>query len=417
MICDVEIAQLLLLHGGRIGLQDHDGQTALVLAVERDAMEVAQLLVDHGAMENAKDRGANLLEAAFSRVTSPMAQTTSDEEIAYGKSVVRRLSFLLENGVSASEKEHGESLLGHAIRSRHTEVVTLLLDHGADPNEECFSYAASLSRSISLREFDIARLVIERGASVLESHLTSAIERKADTLFLRMLIAMCEDSQSPSFGHAALATAIVKDRIDVIQTLHECDVDFNSSSVSPNDHAIVIASELGRGGILDYIISHGARLDLVIEKQTVGNWALHRAAQRGNAAILRLLLLYGVEVNDSILTWYHCEPGHTMVCRAAQQGHLESVQILLQNGAGLEARCDEGHTALMEAAREKEEAVVRYLLNAGANVNVQCKSGHTPFCQKFYWSFEGRSGNVQQLLQSVGAPPKRCKACETAMPW
>jgi ankyrin repeat protein len=402
MIDAVDITRLLLLYGARIGLQDHFGQTALVIAVSRDAMNVAKLLIDHGAMEDEEDQGYNVLQAAFLRAASPIEPITPDQESAHRKSVAQRLSFLLEHGASASSKSNGDTVLGHAITSGHIESVTLLLDHGADPRKKCSYRGEPLLVSIKDNHLDIAHLLIEHKVSVMEDHVEAAIRNQADSSFLGMLIKKCVDSQPPSFGSDALAVAIDYNNMEVVQMLIERNADVNVRYPWPDEYAIVRAARSGHTEITNCLISHGANLDLPIGNLTVGHQAMHKAASQGHSDIIKMLLSHGVSINNRP----EFEGGHTVLCQAARDGHLKCVQVLLQNGMGLEARCGDGDTVLMSAARACHVEVMQYLLSVGANVNAQWE-GHTPVCLPLHW--HDKAHDTVQLLLRAGA--ERCRSC------
>ena len=64
---------------------------------------------------------------------------------------------------------------------------------------------------------------------------------------------------------------------------------------------------------------------------------------------------------------------------AALSGHSEIVQLLLDKGAGIEAKDDESSsTALYHAASWGRREVAALLIEKGANVNARNKAGHTP---------------------------------------
>jgi ankyrin repeat protein len=289
-------------------------------------------------------------------------------------------------------------------------AVTLFWDYGADPDEECSTGDDVLSMSIFKKQFAIARLVIDYGAPVLVFHVVSAIKRRADSSFLEMLIEKCKDFKSPSCGHTALASAVSASRMDIVHMLVERGAEINPPSLSAKQYAIVRAAESGCTEIMNYLIRHGAKLDLPTEEQTVGNGALHRAARRGHPGIIRLLLQHGIQVNNGTLKLDRFRTRHTMLCDAARHGNLECVQILLQNGVGLDARCGVGHTALLEAAEWYRDEVVQYLLSQGADVNVQDKDGHTPLCRNLYWSRPTGPATFCRLLEA-GANPDGCISC------
>ena len=54
---------------------------------------------------------------------------------------------------------------------------------------------------------------------------------------------------------------------------------------------------------------------------------------------------------------------------AAESGHSEAIQVLLETGAAVDLASSMGSTALHLAAFKSHEAVVRVLLAAGADPN------------------------------------------------
>jgi len=87
----------------------------------------------------------------------------------------------------------------------------------------------------------------------------------------------------------------------------------------------------------------------------------------------------------------------TLVSRAAQQGKLEMVKLLIGKGAHVDARAPGGIGALEAAAEHADTDMVKTLLEAGANVNGSPTTGFGPI------HLAGRYGNVpmlQELLKS-----------------
>lgn len=160
-----------------------------------------------------------------------------------------------------------------------------------------------------------------------------------------------------------------------------------------------------------------------------GGTALHWAAYHDDAAMARLLLEKGANVNASnrygvrpisiaatngsealmaVLLDAQADPettmgdGETVLMTASRSGNIGVVKLLLQRGAGVNAKEKwRGQTALMWASAEGHAEVVRALIAAGAELNVRSNSGFTPL---LFAVREGRFEVVKALLKAGVSP-------------
>jgi ankyrin repeat protein len=98
--------------------------------------------------------------------------------------------------------------------------------------------------------------------------------------------------------------------------------------------------------------------------------AIHVAAQSGDLESLRRCLAAGADVND----YQGIAPLH----RAAEEGHAEAVDFLLQSGAEIDLADANGDTPAVRAALRSQLQTVRLLLARGATPNSEllCVAGH-----------------------------------------
>ncbi|KAA0147080.1 hypothetical protein FNF31_07655 [Cafeteria roenbergensis] len=95
--------------------------------------------------------------------------------------------------------------------------------------------------------------------------------------------------------------------------------------------------------------------------------ALWEAAKAGNTAEASRLLDEGAPV-----TWENSlDDGFTALIKAAQGGHPDTVEVLLDRGADLEVKSWDGFTALMKAAQGGHKDTVEVLLDRGADLEVK----------------------------------------------
>lgn len=91
------------------------------------------------------------------------------------------------------------------------------------------------------------------------------------------------------------------------------------------------------------------------------NESLEDAVSHGHEVVAKLLLKHGARV----------KPDTTAVINAALGGHLQTVQLLIDQGANVNLRNSEGQTALHSAISRADEALVRLLLQSGAQPNTK----------------------------------------------
>src|SRR5215475_2751092 len=99
------------------------------------------------------------------------------------------------------------------------------------------------------------------------------------------------------------------------------------------------------------------------------NSELFQAIRNGDTAFIKAHLTKAeIEVRDG--------RGATPLMHAAAFGNFQTLKLLLDAGADVNAHNDFNATALLWAARDPDKA--RLLIERGANVNAQSKQGRTP---------------------------------------
>ena len=127
--------------------------------------------------------------------------------------------------------------------------------------------------------------------------------------------------------------------------------------------------ERGRA-VMEFLLEHGADVNAVDFQDDA---AVHGAAEGGDTALVEFLLARGADVNAR-----GCSPA---LHRAARNSHLDTMKVLLANGANVHSCNDEGETALHYAARKEGGMAVDsilLLLTHGAEVDAANKAGQTP---------------------------------------
>ena len=376
-----------LYKGGIVEVPD------LVAACKIGNHNVVNLLLEHGAKES-EYRGWALTEAILNQHTEVV-----DLLLEYGICVAddgdRHMSDRLSAVVEASEngdidslklllkygeKEQYQDDLGWALCVAATpEIVRLLLDNGAEADEINPLGEIPLVEASREGDIEVIKLMLNHGAKkYLPEALTLAIENK---------------------------------RTDIVELLtqHGAHVDDESWFDFDEIPALVELSMWGDIEIVKLLSKHGAEKYL--------DWALEAASKEGHTEIVKLLLDYGVEVDD-------CDMFDTAaLVEASRNGKTDTVRFLLEQlgimnclGLALRAASGEGHLdivqmlfeygnaddleyALIEASRSGYSEIIKFLIKCDVFVDFQDKDQTTALI------IAGRNGHTDsaELLIECGA--------------
>ena len=142
-----EAVQVLIEHGADVTVLGGTHSTPLHLALSTGSPELVRLLIKHGADVNAPDViGRMPLHLALDGVSFKTGR------------------LLLQHRADAKEQSTSTSF-SHNIRV-NTEIVQVLLEHGADATARDDTHSTPLHLVSSMGSPKIARLLIEHGADV-----------------------------------------------------------------------------------------------------------------------------------------------------------------------------------------------------------------------------------------------------------
>ncbi|KAG8552326.1 hypothetical protein GDO81_004477 [Engystomops pustulosus] len=432
----IDVCIVLLQHGADPTIRNTDNRTALDLS---DPSAKAVLLGEYKKdelLESARSGNEEKMMALLTplNVNShasdgrkvKASQNSTPLHLAAGYNRVKIVQLLLQHGADVQAKDKGDLVpLHNACSYGHYEVTELLVKHGACVNAMDLWQFTPLHEAASKNRVEVCSLLLSYGADphMLNCHNKSAIDL-APTPQLKERLAY------EFKGHSLLLAAREADVARIKKHLlleivnfkhpqtHETALHFAASSPYPKRKQVCelllrkggnvnektkdfltplhVAAEKGYNDVVEVLLKHEAKVNAV---DNLGQTCLHRAAHCGHLQTCRILLNSGSDPaivslqgftalqmgNEGVqqilqegLSFSNTDADRQLL-EAAKAGDLETVKKLC-NSQTVNCRDVEGRqsTPLHFAAGYNRVAVVEYLLEHGADVHAKDKGGLVP---------------------------------------
>ena len=275
----------------------------------------------------------------------------------------------------------GEIPLIHAIGTNNDEMVTKLLEAGADVNIISPQTGdTALSTASSMGYVGYVKQLIEAGADINQPEGQSCM--------------------------TPLMEAARSGNIEIVKLLVEAGADVNAKQFMYGQdigyNALKYAHESGNEEVAQLLIDHGAE-EPVVQQQTANTApmtnSLDQALMAGNVEKVKEFLANGANPNTLI-------PGvGSALLFACTLGNAEIVQALVDAKADVNSLSnDTGFTPLMMACQLGNKAIVEILVNAGADVNIQHQmNGQPSGLNALKIAQNGGFNEIAELLKQAGA--------------
>ncbi|KAI5927288.1 ankyrin repeat-containing domain protein [Camillea tinctor] len=358
MVNDEDMVARLLRNGARVNIR-HDyfpyGTNCIEWAATNGNMAILSLLLEHGGDVNSKQGW-------------PRATTLA---IAVEKGNYEMVQYLLAAGADVNHFRGKTSALEAAIGNRDSQMISILLEAGADPSQD-FSIISAAKSS----DYDLIRLLLHRGADINKSSSIDII-RKPTALYhavgannQELVQFLLDHGADPNAGTDIFRCPIFRTLArsgnrEIMAILIEHGADCNNvyeDSLNP----LQTAARNGDQELVQYLIAHNADVNAPAHKKG-GRTALQVAVENGHTRLVQFFLEAGADVNAPAASIF----GKTALQAAISIIHLELVNLLLNNDAGADDQPAEwgGLSALQCAAKLGSNDLVYRLIQAGADVN------------------------------------------------
>jgi ankyrin repeat protein len=300
-------------------------------------------------------------------------------------------------------------MYGAAGIAQHPGLTQLLLDHGADPNDEETPYHVPETYDLA-----VLQILLDSGRFTAES-LSTVLLRKCDWHDVEGVRLALRSGADPNrqtrWGRTAFHQAVIRNNpLAIVEAM----LDHKADPTLPfhGTPGFVLAAREGRGDILQLLQQRGWSLEFHGVDRLLAACALGDASQaRGLAAEI-----FGAQAPD------RAEVGRWLG-RFANSGDPVSMATLLDVvlawGISVDAEWPEGldfmniprrSTPLQVAAWRARHAVVALLVEHGADVHRKDPLGRTPLdlamkaCVDSWWTDRRTTESIATLL-AAGADP------------
>ncbi|XP_048575718.1 transient receptor potential cation channel subfamily A member 1 [Nematostella vectensis] len=355
----IQIAELLITHGADINVRTSDDlrmTTPLHLAAKFNSFGIVRMLMSHEAdIDQRSLFGHHALHYAARRGSVHMVKL-----------------FLQDGGVSPNITDNENATPLHvACQSERLDIVDILLRYGGDPSQCDVEGCSPMHIAAREGRSDILRLLLDYARKMGASY--------CDILNM--------DGQNTN---SCLHIAVQHGHVEAAKVCIEYGADV-SEAQSDLCTPLHVACSRGDFEMTHLLVTHGADLNAEdAERMT----PILRASLTGDVKIIDYLLNNGVEISPS--------PGSRapspLLC-AVKRCHYQAVTHILQRGSPIELRDTSDRTALHIAVYSADAKTVSILLENGGKglLNTKERDGKSPL---HYAAAKGDIRIIRQLLEA-----------------
>ncbi|KAF4978246.1 hypothetical protein FZEAL_5351 [Fusarium zealandicum] len=460
---DAEAVRLLLLFGADPNGTDRDGVTPLFAAVEKTFLAGAVPLLKYGADPNftrGPDNETALAAACIANKVNfahllliyggnPNQLTATGETLlssAINKKTPKKfIDLILDYGADPDGKSReGKTALFEAIQNSQVDIVTSLLDHGANPNlpgpkhmlwpatyqAPCLAVLLAhgadpkkcpgiMELAVSVNNIESVRILLKAGVDPnvkkdgIYTPLCTAIRDNRNDIFT-LLLSNKADPNVPASEYPAFK-CITHNRLKFLPALIEAGVNMSSPK-----GIVETAVSVNNMEALTWLLDHGMNPN---EKSQKGHSPLTTAIRENRMEMVDLLLSRNADPNVRGQDWPVCmavrnppvlerilsvlaEPRafKGVMEMAVVANQIESVKLLIAAGVSVEDKNGGVFSPLTSAIREDRRDIVWYLINEGG-ADINAPGEHLPVV-KALRRFHDDTEILEFLLKN-GADPNK----------
>jgi len=277
-----------------------------------------------------------------------------------------------------------------ALRDRDAVTVTALLKSATDPNQRNEMNATALMYAAAFSSPECLRLLLDRGAQVNASSAdgsTALMWAAGDTTKIRLLLEHgAEVNARTKDGTTALVTAARRENIEASRLLLAHGADAQAPAL------VRIAFATANPALRRLLKEAGVKLKDPSDLAPIPGLALNKVER------MREYLDIGGNPNQGVTL---VTGQVNLLSVASVAGELDTVRLLVDRGANVQAKNMHNWTPLMMAATSSRPEIAHLLIEKGADLQARDDAGRTALD----WALSQGDTEMASLLRKAGARP------------
>ena len=280
--------------------------------------------------------------------------------------------------------------LKNAVRNGDKDLVVKLLDQGVDPNQ-FGSHANNATSPLMVAcvngHLDLINLLIDRGAKVnlQNGRLETALSKvtsidMTQSVMLEVVGVLLQNNAKVRFGYdyqkSAMMIACEKGNVELVRLMLPYD---GWDEPEYTNTIFDVVNTYGDTKVMELLLTSK---HITMDREKLAN-LVHKACLRtDDPEMVSIMLDRNPELVDCTCEFY--SDGYTPLMRASVRRRTKIVKMLLERGANIDYQYqldspDEvaGFSALMVAVKSVQMETVELLLEEGAAVDLTDKTGRT----------------------------------------
>jgi ankyrin repeat protein len=377
-----EIAQLLLQKGADVNAISKNGSSPLHLAIEESNLhvDIVKLLLEKGADVNARKSGetplclAALINYRLASFSDSNNDLDSDSNNDLDSDSNNDLDSDSNNDLDSDSNNDLDSDSNSKLNNDLVEIVKLLLEYGAEVNVRNENGETPLHSASTNGQFEITNLLLKNEADVNarnengetplcevaskyfkhcrreNSNFSERDHKEYCQIFFKIIELLVENGADVDVeynrdnGWSLLHGASCYGLDDLIELLCNNGANINIRTVDGDMTPLHIAAELYRSSIVSQLVERGADVNA---RTADGKTPLHFAADKN--INIEIILHFAAEN----FLWDNIDD------------NIGTIQILIENGANVNARTADGKTALTIAQSNNYTRIAAFLQKNG----------------------------------------------------